>query len=115
MIGLGGLSTRLTLYLQILPIYVYFKWLFSTVDATGKSLLFKSLGSFKKSIFSGSIGIQLLDRQGNGPIILKTKAIVAPWSETWRRSIPETVVLHPPMEWGKTAKNLFWGQLLYPL
>ena len=39
MIGFGGLLTRLKFYLQITPIYAFFRWLFCTVDATGKFLV----------------------------------------------------------------------------
>lgn len=46
--------------------------------------------------------------------MLKTKAIIAPWSETWKKSIPDTISIHPPIEWSKIASNVFWGQLLYP-
>jgi hypothetical protein len=62
----------------------------------------------------GLIGIKLLNRQCKGPIMLKTKAIIAPWSETWKKSIPDTISIHPPIEWSKIASNIFWGQLLYP-
>ncbi|XP_011497258.1 PREDICTED: phosphatidylinositol N-acetylglucosaminyltransferase subunit Q [Ceratosolen solmsi marchali] len=96
MIGLDGFLTRLKFYMQIIPIYGFLRWLFCTADATG------------------SIGIKLMNRQAKGPIMLKTKTIIAPWSETWKKSIPDTINIHPPIEWSKIASNIFWGQLLYP-
>ncbi|KAJ8665285.1 hypothetical protein QAD02_006947 [Eretmocerus hayati] len=97
MIGLGGLLTRLKFYLQIMPIYAFLRWLFCTVDATG------------------SVGIESLKRLSQGPLMLQTKAIIAPWSETWKKSIPDTVKIHPAIEWSKIVSDVFWGQLLYPL
>ncbi|KAL7287455.1 hypothetical protein TKK_0018560 [Trichogramma kaykai] len=97
MVGLGGFLTRLKFYLQIMPIYVYFKWLFCTKETTG------------------SIGIQLLKRQVKGPTILKTKPVMASWSITWKKSIPDTFSLHPPIEWNRIISDLIWGKLLYPL
>ncbi|XP_014215510.1 phosphatidylinositol N-acetylglucosaminyltransferase subunit Q [Copidosoma floridanum] len=96
MIGLGGLLTRLKFYLQIMPVYAFFRWLFKTVDATG------------------SIGIELVDRQNQGLIVLKTKAIIVPWNETWKKSIPDLISIYLPIEWNKIVSNVFWGQLLYP-
>ncbi|XP_058807726.1 uncharacterized protein LOC131673622 [Phymastichus coffea] len=94
MIGLGGFLTRLKFYLQVIPIYAFILWILRTVDTTG------------------SIGIELLHRQGEGPIMLKTKTIIAPWSETWKRTLPDTITMHTSINWSNIISNVFWGQLL---
>lgn len=39
---------------------------------------------------------------------------MAPWSKTWKKTIPDTISIYPPIEWNKIVSNVFWGQLLYP-
>lgn len=121
MIGLGGFLTRLRFYLQVIPIYAFVRWILRTEDTIGKYIyqfVMQNENLKESNVFNfgllGSIGIQLLNRQAKGPITLKTKTIMAPWSETWQKSIPDTMSLHPPINWSNITSNVFWGQLLYP-
>ncbi|XP_046741201.1 phosphatidylinositol N-acetylglucosaminyltransferase subunit Q isoform X2 [Diprion similis] len=97
LIGLGGFLTRLKFYLQVLPVYAFVKWL------------------IRSPVMSSTINMKIYSRSGKGPTTLIVSTVVSPWGETWKRCIPETINSHPPVEWGKIVRNVFWGQLLYPL
>ncbi|XP_076235041.1 uncharacterized protein LOC143179612 [Calliopsis andreniformis] len=97
LIGFGGFLTRMKFYLQIIPLYTFFKWLFHSYNT--------------RSI----VNIKIHSHQSEGPIILIMTMVIAPWHYTWDKCIPDTVVKHPPIEWNKIIRNIIWGELLYPL
>ncbi|XP_046616843.1 phosphatidylinositol N-acetylglucosaminyltransferase subunit Q isoform X1 [Neodiprion virginianus] len=99
LIGLGGFLTRLKFYLQVLPVYAFVKWLIRSPVMS----------------IPGTINMKIYPRSGEGPTTLIVSTVVSPWGETWKRCILETINPHLPVEWGKIVRNVFRGQLLYPL
>jgi len=47
--------------------------------------------------------------------VLLMTMVVAPWKNTWKKCIPDTIICHPSIEWHTILNNIIWGQLLYPL
>ncbi|KAK0162091.1 hypothetical protein PV327_008456 [Microctonus hyperodae] len=97
LIGVGGILTRLRFYFQIIPIYTFFCWLFGS----------KRINSSAKLVMKS--------KHDDGSITLLMTTVVSPWSDTWAQCIPDTIKHTPPIEWAMIVKNIFWGQLLYPL
>lgn len=97
LIGFGGFLTRLKFYLQVMPVYTFFKWFLQSYST--------------RSI----VNIKLHSHCADGPIILIMTMVVAPWQHTWNKCMPDTIAQHPPIEWNKIVKNILWGELLYPL
>ncbi|XP_011310288.1 phosphatidylinositol N-acetylglucosaminyltransferase subunit Q [Fopius arisanus] len=97
LIGFGGFLTRLRFYLQVIPAYTFFCWFFRS----------KSTNS--------SVKLLMKPRDQSGAITLSMTTVSAPWRDTWKRCIPDTLTYHPSIEWGEIVSNIFWGQLLYPL
>ncbi|KAF7993077.1 hypothetical protein HCN44_005858 [Aphidius gifuensis] len=97
LIGFGGFLTRLRFYLQVIPVYTFLCWI------------------FKSRSTNSSVQLSTKWRVNGEPITLIMKTVASPWSETWKRCIPDTLNYHPAIEWGMILNNIFWGQLLYPL
>ncbi|XP_076657391.1 phosphatidylinositol glycan anchor biosynthesis class Q [Halictus rubicundus] len=96
LIGFGGFLTRLKFYLQVMPVYTFFKWFLQSYST--------------RSI----VNIKLHSHRADGPIILIMSMVVAPWQHTWKKCMPDTIAQHPPIEWNKIVNNIIWGELLYP-
>ncbi|XP_015111252.1 phosphatidylinositol N-acetylglucosaminyltransferase subunit Q [Diachasma alloeum] len=97
LIGFGGFLTRLRFYLQVIPAYTFFCWVFRSRSA------------------NSSVKLLMKSRDNTGAITLLMTTVAAPWRDTWKRCIPDTLTYHPSIEWGVIVSNIFWGQLLYPL
>lgn len=97
LIGFGGFLTRMKFYLQVMPIYTLFKWLFHSYNT--------------RSI----VNIKVHAHRVEGPIILIMTMVVAPWHHAWDNCKPDTIGQHPTIEWNKIINNIIWGELLYPL
>ncbi|XP_043283200.1 phosphatidylinositol N-acetylglucosaminyltransferase subunit Q [Venturia canescens] len=97
LIGLGGLLTRLRFYMQVMPIYTFLSWLFRSRNTRS------------------AVKLVLHSCQAGKPVVLIMSTVAAPWSDTWKRCIPDTINYHPSIEWTTIVRNIFWGQLLYPL
>lgn len=63
----------------------------------------------------GTVYIKLHPCCMGEPTMLSMTMVVAPWSSTWKKCIPDAVARHPSIEWRKILNNVIWGQLLYPL
>ncbi|XP_015438990.1 PREDICTED: phosphatidylinositol N-acetylglucosaminyltransferase subunit Q [Dufourea novaeangliae] len=97
LIGFGGFLTRMKFYLQVMPVYTFFKWLFHSYSTCS------------------IVNIKLYSHHMERPIILIMTMVLAPWQHTWSKCIPDTITHHPPIEWNKIISNIIWGELLYPL
>ncbi|XP_043258217.1 uncharacterized protein LOC122400699 [Colletes gigas] len=90
LISFGGFLTRMKFYLQVMPVYTLFKWLFHSYNT--------------RSI----VNIKVHSHHAEGPIILIMTMVVAPWNQTWDKCIPDTIDRHPPIEWNKIINNIIW-------
>lgn len=97
LIGFGGLLTRMKFYLQIMPMYTFFKWIVHSYNT-------RSIVNIKTHL-----------HRAEGPTILIMTMVAAPWHDTWDKCIPDTIAKHPPIEWSSIINNIIWGELLYPL
>ena len=97
LIGFGGLLTRMKFYLQVMPVYTFFKWLFHSYN------------------MCSVVNIKVHSHGTEGPLILIMTMVVASWHDTWNKCIPDTITRHPPIEWKKMINNIIHGELLYPL
>nr|XP_031833107.1 phosphatidylinositol N-acetylglucosaminyltransferase subunit Q isoform X1 [Nomia melanderi] len=97
LISFGGFLTRMKFYLQIIPVYTFFKWFLHSYSTRS------------------TVNIKLHSHPAIGPIILIMTMVTAPWQYTWNKCMPDTITQHPPIEWNKITKNIIWGELLYPL
>ncbi|KAG7210430.1 hypothetical protein KM043_011962 [Ampulex compressa] len=97
LIAVGGFLTRLKFYLQVMPVYTFCKWLFHSHSACS------------------TIDIKLNSNYVKEPITLLMTMVVAPWNQTWRKCVPDTIACHPPIKWNEIVNNIIWGELLYPL
>ncbi|EZA61601.1 Phosphatidylinositol N-acetylglucosaminyltransferase subunit Q [Ooceraea biroi] len=96
-IGFGGFLTRLKFYLQVVPIYTFWKWLLRSYSTCS------------------TVDIKLHPCCAEPITTLSMTMVVAPWRHTWKRCIPDTVICHPAIEWRTILHNIIWGKLLYPL
>ncbi|XP_011861976.1 PREDICTED: phosphatidylinositol N-acetylglucosaminyltransferase subunit Q [Vollenhovia emeryi] len=96
-IAFGGFLTRLKFYLQVMPVYTFWKWLLRSYST--------------RSI----VDIRLHPCCAEGLTVLSMTTVVAPWRLTWKRCVPDTIVCHPSIEWSTILNNVIWGHLLYPL
>ncbi|XP_032683294.1 phosphatidylinositol N-acetylglucosaminyltransferase subunit Q isoform X2 [Odontomachus brunneus] len=96
-IGFGGLLTRLKFYLQVMPVYTFWKWLLRCYSTC--------------SIVDVGLHPSCPER----PTMLSMTLSIAPWSLTWKQCIPDTITCYPSIEWHTILNNIMWGQLLYPL
>ncbi|XP_014295412.1 phosphatidylinositol N-acetylglucosaminyltransferase subunit Q [Microplitis demolitor] len=96
-IGFGGILTKLRFYFQILPVYTFLCWLFNS-----------------RCVHS-SVKISLKSIHQDRSSTLMMTTVRSSWSETWVHCIPDTINHNPPIEWKMIVKNIFWGELLYPL
>ncbi|CAD1478522.1 unnamed protein product [Heterotrigona itama] len=97
LISFGGLLTRMKFYLQVMPVYAFFKWLFHSYSTCSV------------------VNIKVHSYKTEGPVVLIMTMVVASWHYTWDKCIPDTINRHPPIEWNKIINNIIWGELLYPL
>ncbi|XP_017797771.1 PREDICTED: phosphatidylinositol N-acetylglucosaminyltransferase subunit Q [Habropoda laboriosa] len=97
LIGFGGFLTRMKFYLQVMPVYTFFKWLFHSYSTCS------------------TVNIKVYSHRTEGPVVLVMTLVVASWHQTWDRCIPDTIIRHPSIEWNKIISNIIWGELLYPL
>ncbi|CAL7934906.1 unnamed protein product [Xylocopa violacea] len=97
LISFGGFLIRMKFYLQVVPLFTFFKWLLHSYST--------------RSI----VNITIHSQRKDGPIILLMTMVVASWYHTWDKCIPDTINHHPPIEWSKIINNIIQGELLYPL
>lgn len=97
LIAFSGFLTRLKFYLQVMPVYTFWKWLLRSYST--------------RSI----VDIRLHPCCTKGLTVLSMTMVVAPWRLTWKKCIPDTIVCHPSIEWCTILNNVIWGHLLYPL
>ncbi|XP_033311460.1 uncharacterized protein LOC117211543 [Bombus bifarius] len=90
LISFGGLLTRMKFYLQVMPVYTFFKWLFHSYSTCS------------------IVNIKVYSNRTEGPIILIMTMVVASWHYTWDKCIPDTINRHPPIEWNKIINNIIW-------
>ncbi|CAD6224671.1 GSCOCG00005495001-RA-CDS [Cotesia congregata] len=96
-IGFGGFLTKLKFYFQVLPIYTLLCWLFNS-----------------RCVHS-SVKISLKSIHEDRSSTLMMTTVRSSWLDTWVHCIPDTVNHNPPIEWKMIVRNVFWGELLYPL
>ncbi|XP_071564787.1 phosphatidylinositol N-acetylglucosaminyltransferase subunit Q [Temnothorax nylanderi] len=96
-IAFGGFLTRLKFYLQVMPVYTFWKWLLRSYSTCS------------------IVDIRLHPCCTEGLTVLSMTMVVAPWRLTWKKCIPDTIVCHPSIEWCTILNNVIWGHLLYPL
>ncbi|XP_012171651.2 uncharacterized protein LOC100642225 isoform X2 [Bombus terrestris] len=90
LISFGGLLTRMKFYLQVMPVYTFFKWLFHSYSTCS------------------IVNIKVYSNRTENPIILIMTMVVASWHYTWDKCIPDTINRHPPIEWNKIINNIMW-------
>ncbi|XP_033177969.1 uncharacterized protein LOC100748152 isoform X2 [Bombus impatiens] len=90
LISFGGLLTRMKFYLQVMPVYTFFKWLFHSYSTCS------------------IVNIKVYSNRTEGPIILIMTMVVASWHYTWDKCIPDTINRHPSIEWNKIINNIIW-------
>ncbi|XP_053982217.1 uncharacterized protein LOC128878221 [Hylaeus volcanicus] len=90
LIGFGGFLSRMKFYLQVMPVYTLFKWLFQSHNT--------------RSI----VNIKVHSHRAEAPIVLIMTLVGASWCHTWDRCIPDTIGRHPPIEWKKIISNIIW-------
>ncbi|XP_018308452.1 phosphatidylinositol N-acetylglucosaminyltransferase subunit Q [Mycetomoellerius zeteki] len=96
-IAFGGFLTRLKFYLQVMPVYTFWRWLL-------------------RSYCTCSIAdIRLHPSCTKEVTVLSMTMVVAPWRLTWKKCIPDTIIYYPSIEWCTILNNVIWGHLLYPL
>ncbi|XP_018376302.1 PREDICTED: phosphatidylinositol N-acetylglucosaminyltransferase subunit Q isoform X2 [Trachymyrmex cornetzi] len=95
-IAFGGFLTRLKFYLQVMPVYTFWRWLL-------------------RSDCTCSIVDIRLHPSCTQVTVLSMTMVVAPWRLTWKKCIPDTIICHPSIEWCTILNNVIWGHLLYPL
>ncbi|XP_014489411.1 PREDICTED: phosphatidylinositol N-acetylglucosaminyltransferase subunit Q [Dinoponera quadriceps] len=96
-IGFGGLLTRLKFYLQVMPVYTLWQWLLRSYS------------------ICNTVDVRLHPICPEKPTTLSMTLVIAPWSHTWKKCVPDTITCHPSIEWRTILNNIMWGQLLYPL
>ncbi|KAL0100944.1 hypothetical protein PUN28_019376 [Cardiocondyla obscurior] len=96
-IAFAGFLTRLKFYLQIMPIYTFWKWLLQSYSTCS------------------IVDIKLHPCCTEELTILSMTMVVAPWRLTWKKCIPDTIICYPSIEWCTILNNIIWGHLLYPL
>ncbi|EFN84829.1 phosphatidylinositol N-acetylglucosaminyltransferase subunit Q isoform X2 [Harpegnathos saltator] len=96
-IGFDGLLTRLKFYLQVMPVYTFWKWLLHSYSTCN------------------TVDVRLHPNHPKRPTTLSMTLVIAPWSLTWKKCIPDTITCHPSIEWHTILNNIIWGKLLYPL
>ncbi|CAK9802196.1 Phosphatidylinositol N-acetylglucosaminyltransferase subunit Q [Anthophora plagiata] len=97
LIGFGGFLTRMKFYLQVIPVYTFFKWLLHSYSTCS------------------IVNIKVHLHRTENPVVLVMTLVVASWHQTWERCMPDTIIHHPSIEWDKIISNIIWGELLYPL
>lgn len=94
-IGFSGFLTRLKFYLQIMPVYTFWKWLLQSYSTCS------------------TVNIKLHSHCAEKRLtILTMTMVVAPWRFTWKKCIADTIICHPSIEWCTILNNIVWGQLL---
>ncbi|KAG5306640.1 PIGQ acetylglucosaminyltransferase, partial [Acromyrmex insinuator] len=96
-IAFGGFLTRLKFYLQVMPVYTFWKWL------------------LRSYCTCSIVDIRLHPSCTQEVTVLSMTMVVAPWRLTWKKCIPDTIICHPSIEWCTILNNVIWGHLLYPL
>ncbi|KYN45294.1 Phosphatidylinositol N-acetylglucosaminyltransferase subunit Q [Trachymyrmex septentrionalis] len=96
-IAFGGFLTRLKFYLQVMPVYTFWRWL------------------LRSYCTCSIVDIRLHPFYTQEMTVLSMTMVVAPWRFTWKKCIPDTIVCHPSIEWCTILNNVIWGHLLYPL
>ncbi|XP_036143285.1 phosphatidylinositol N-acetylglucosaminyltransferase subunit Q isoform X2 [Monomorium pharaonis] len=96
-IAFAGFLTRLKFYLQVIPVYTFWKWLLRSYST--------------RSI----VDIRLHPYYTKELTVLSMTMVVAPWKLTWKKCIPDTIDCYPAIEWCTILNNVIWGHLLYPL
>ncbi|KAG5318952.1 PIGQ acetylglucosaminyltransferase, partial [Pseudoatta argentina] len=96
-IAFGGFLTRLKFYLQVMPVYTFWKWL------------------LRSYCTCSIVDIRLHPSCTQEVTVLSMTMVVAPWRLTWKKCIPDTIICHPSIEWCRILNNVIWGHLLYPL
>lgn len=94
LIGFDGFLTRLKFYLQIMPVYTFWKWLLQSHSTCS------------------TVDIRLHSHCMKGLTILSMTMVAAPWRLTWKKCIADTIICHPSIEWYIILNNIIWGKLL---
>ncbi|KYM98455.1 Phosphatidylinositol N-acetylglucosaminyltransferase subunit Q [Cyphomyrmex costatus] len=96
-IAFGGFLTRLKFYLQVMPVYTFWRWL------------------MRSYCTCSIVDIRLHPSCTKELTVLSMTMVVAPWRLTWKKCIPDTIICYPSIEWCTILNNVIWGYLLYPL
>ncbi|KAI4482825.1 hypothetical protein M0804_008678 [Polistes exclamans] len=97
--GFSGLLAKLRLYIQVMPVYAYIKWLFNSYCTRS------------------SIYIKLHSQQSESDmtITLWMTMVTSSWGQTWTNCVIDTIAYQPSIKWSEILNSIIWGQLIYPL